>query len=113
MSRTHKRNDYHKNHLKWENDHHIINECRNWRTTEDNLIKLRIDVHNALHKVFCNETPFEMLYTILEYSKWTLTDELKSDLYAVLEKHKANPYNPYVTHWGKIKNGGLSNNLNR
>lgn len=98
MSRTKKANDYIKG---WNgtNIHHCINKSSGWRDTADNMVELDKRVHKAIHELFGNKLPHEIIETVISVIGKPFTDELKRDLYNVLSDHKGREYKPHTYHW--------------
>lgn len=55
------------------NKHHIIPSSRKdeWFNTShpDNIIRIKVQVHNAIHTLFSNETPQEQLMTLAKINR--------------------------------------------
>ena len=72
---------------KAQNNHHIIAESRNGATTPNNIKRLQIRVHDAIHFLFWIKTPQEIIRTVAETFETSLTDEFKKELFDLLDKH--------------------------
>jgi hypothetical protein len=51
-----------------EDRHHILPRSRNGVNTKQNIIKLNVDIHRALHRLFGNMTIDEQLRRLEEIS---------------------------------------------
>ena len=64
--------------------HHILPRSRNGTNANENLIKMDVRHHRALHMLFETLTPREQLGKILRISSSALTEEVKSDVIKIL-----------------------------
>lgn len=102
MSRTKKANDYIKG---WNgtNIHHCINKSSGGRDCSDNMVELKIRIHNAIHEIFWNQMPHEIIETLLDTICKPFTDEFKKALFNVLSDYKWKEYKPNTYHWSRPK----------
>jgi len=71
--------------MKLFDKHHILPRSRWWSNNENNIVKLDVRHHKALHMLFNNWTPFEQIERILSIWETALTDEVKYDIRKIIE----------------------------
>lgn len=98
MSRTRKANDYIKRN-QWTNIHHCINKSCGGRDVSENRMEIQIKTHKAIHELFGNKLPHEIIEIVLETVCKPFIEELKRELYQVLEKYKWKEYKTHTYHW--------------
>lgn len=66
--------------------HHILPTSK-WGTNYfDNIIKLDVRKHKALHMLFDNRTPIEQIERVVDLASTALTEEVKSDIIKILNR---------------------------
>ena len=70
-----------------ENNHHIIAESRNGVTTDNNIKRLQVRTHNAIHFLFWIQTPPEIIRTVANTFETSLTEEFKKELFDLLNRY--------------------------
>lgn len=81
------------------NRHHLINSSRWWNYAEENIRKTKVSLHNALHYLFWNETPAEILRTLMVYFDKVFTEEFRKDIFDVLNKHYWKEHQKKCHNW--------------
>lgn len=65
--------------------HHIVPRSK-WGTWEkDNIKRLKVKTHEALHILFSNDTPQEQIQRLIQLNYTALTREFVSDITRILE----------------------------
>jgi len=69
------------------NKHHILPKSRFYETTwehnfniPNNMINLKVDVHNALHRLFSNKHFKEQIHQMYEMNRWIISKEVEMKL---------------------------------
>ena len=57
------------------NRHHLINVCKWWTNHVANIKEMDIKVHTAMHQVFWNKHPHQILLQILEHCRQVLNPD--------------------------------------
>jgi len=110
MSRTYKDMKNHHNKA-WENTHHLVNRTNNWTNTQENLKRVKINVHRALHTVFGNEDPWRMLKDILEFGKTAFNKDFYYEMKALFKKYQWNIIKDSCYRWKKLYNNWIQSQL--
>ena len=67
------------------NRHHIVPVSKGWANVSENIIRLKTNVHAAIHLVFWNKTPIEQLEYLIEgYNSQVLRNKFKKDILDVI-----------------------------
>ena len=51
------------------NYHHIIPRSRNGQNTDENMLFLKMEKHHALHRIFGNMTPTQIVNTLKNFER--------------------------------------------
>lgn len=102
MSRTRKANDYIK-WWNWTNIHHCINKSCGGRDISENRMEIQIKTHKAIHELFGNKLPHEIIETVINTIWKPFTDEFKKALFNVLSDYKWKEYRANTYHWNRPK----------
>jgi len=69
------------------NKHHILPKSRFYETTGEtdynipnNIINIKVDVHNALHRLFSNKHFKEQIQQLYEMNRWIISKEAETKL---------------------------------
>jgi hypothetical protein len=74
-------------HISWKNVHHLENKT-NWGTNAPaNLKEIQIMTHNAIHNLFGNQNPIEMIMTVFEFWKSIFNKEYVKEQYELWAKY--------------------------
>ena len=65
--------------------HHILPRSRGGSNSRDNIVRLDVRHHKALHMLFINNTVPEQIDRILGIASTALTEEVKSDIIKILD----------------------------
>lgn len=65
--------------------HHICPTSRWGINTPENKVRLKVNVHRALHLLFNNNTPDEQLLDVLNYNSKVFKKEFHQELYNLLK----------------------------
>lgn len=103
MSRTYKDRRYKTS--QGTNSHHCINKSSWWRTVEENMLELKERTHKEIHILFGNKLPHEIIERILETVCKPMVEDMKKELYNVLDKYEWKEYKENTYHWKKAKHG--------
>jgi len=80
------------------NRHHLLPKSR-WGTSHpDNVDKMKVYKHSALHCLFDNKTPIEQIIQILTMNEKVFTKKFQEDLVDVLVWHVKDYYNHHITN---------------
>lgn len=66
------------------NNHHEIARHRGGTSHEDNMIRIKITMHEAINTLFGPSTPQEELLKIMDLNMSCLTEEFKNDVMKIL-----------------------------
>ena len=64
--------------------HHLIPTSRWGANNESNILKIRVNLHRALHILFSNDTPDEQLRKIIDINNKVFKEDFKQELYNLL-----------------------------
>ena len=67
------------------NKHHLMPKSRGWKDNINNIKRLKVNFHNALHIIFNNDTPTEQLLDLLDLNSQILKDRFKEELFDVIK----------------------------
>ena len=70
------------------NHHHKVPKSRWWTNHWDNMERMRVNKHRALHHLFENKTVTEKIRTILEMDKSVLQGDLLRDIERILNLYE-------------------------
>lgn len=74
---------------KWNlNKHHICPTSRWGVNIQDNIVRLNIDIHQALHRLFGNMTIEEQMKRLVKISETALRADFKEELIELLSWDK-------------------------
>ena len=86
------------------NKHHIVPRSKWWSNIDDNLIKIPIQVHNAIHLLFQNRTPAEQIKSILKINEKALTKDFKQSIFDIIRLTETEYiYNNWILLWTNDK----------
>jgi len=71
--------------IKEYDTHHILPRSKYGTNNKDNLIRLDMRKHRALHMLFDNRDPREQLERIIYLASTALTEDVKSDMIKILD----------------------------
>ena len=75
------------------NRHHIVPVSKDGANTPENIIRLKTNVHAAIHLIFSNRTPLEQIEFLLEgYNSQVLTNRFKREIKDILYKEEEGYY---------------------
>jgi hypothetical protein len=70
------------------NKHHLIPTSKWWLNVEDNILKIPVQIHNAIHLLFQNKRPDEQIKQLLKLNSDVLTEDFKWRIREVIENWK-------------------------
>lgn len=107
MSRTHRYNKIKGlNKKDWENIHHLQNVCNNWKTVKENLKPINEEVHNAIHVLFGNQNPIEMMKRVFKLWKTAFNEDYIAEQYKLWKKYQWRIIKQKCYKWRYSKNSG-------
>jgi len=67
------------------NMHHLIPQSRWWTNNDNNLLKLKKNIHTSFHTIFNNYTPREQLIHLVHNINYKVfSDQFKQDIMKIL-----------------------------
>lgn len=95
-----------KNRVYYDNHHiiaqHPLDERVHWTNVEDNIIRIRRDTHDAIHKVFDTLPPASQIARLITMYKSALSDAFLQTMVEALESEIWNYYKKWVVS-GELK----------
>ena len=66
------------------NKHHIIPTSKWWTNIDENIQKIPVQIHNAIHLLFQNKTPAEQIKALIKLNSKVLTEDFKSRIKEII-----------------------------
>ncbi len=84
---------------RWYNDHHIVARSKWWNNHPDNIDRMRITEHRALHTLFDNFDTITKIEKILDMEDTVLQWDFLRDIRRVLDLYRWQIYHNHVKRW--------------
>ena len=78
------------------NDHHKVPRSRNWNRDHDNIDRLKVTTHDAIHTLFWNSTFVEKINILINMDVKVLQWDFLRDIQRVLDLYDGLEYHNHV-----------------
>jgi len=85
-----------KNYGNFQDRHHLCPTSRGGTNHPDNLLVMKRNIHEAIHKVFSNDLPVEQYARLVELNSTTHTKEFMQAICEVLSRQPEDIYREHV-----------------